>query len=221
MRRDTSSTGLSVNGCGARRWALSMVSWTSAWLRGGRLAAPAKITSSMPWPRMALAELAPITQRRLSRTLDLPQPLGPTMPVRPGSMWNSVGSTKDLKPTSLRRWNCTRGASSAPGHGGAHGDFQPAERAVVHQPAVDEEAGRVVRPRRVGAVDVAVDRGAGFRRGDAGLDLRPGAPARSDGRGVPVLPIAAAQHRRLPFHQDGGHLEEPLRRGAARQRRRR
>ena len=52
------------------------------------------------------AELAPMTQRRLSRTLDLPQPFGPTTPVRPDSMCTSAGSTNDLKPTSRRRWNC-------------------------------------------------------------------------------------------------------------------
>ena len=49
---------LSVKGWGALRAALSIVSETSAWFRGGRLEAPAKITSSMPVPRMALAELA-------------------------------------------------------------------------------------------------------------------------------------------------------------------
>ncbi len=40
-----------------------------------------------------------MTQRRASTRLDLPQPFGPTTPVRPRSMKNSVGSTKDLKPT--------------------------------------------------------------------------------------------------------------------------
>src|SRR6185503_14723367 len=107
IRRTTSSTGWSLNAAGARRSALSMVSATSAWLREGRLSAPAKITSSMPPARMALAELAPITQRSASRRLDLPQPFGPTMPVTPGSMRNSVGSTKDLNPESLSRWNST------------------------------------------------------------------------------------------------------------------
>jgi hypothetical protein len=60
----------------------------------------------MPSPRMALAEVAPITQRRASRRLDLPQPFGPTTAVRPGSIRNSVGSTKDLKPERRSRWNC-------------------------------------------------------------------------------------------------------------------
>ena len=46
-----------------------------------------------------------MTQRMASTRLDLPQPLGPTMPVRPGSMTSTVSSQKDLKPWSLRREN--------------------------------------------------------------------------------------------------------------------
>src|SRR5262245_17697547 len=97
-----------------------MVSATSAWLREGRPAEPAKITSSMPPARIALAELAPITQRSDSRMLDLPQPLGPTTPVMPASIRNSVGSTKDLKPEILRRWKRTAGP--APGLFRGRGD---------------------------------------------------------------------------------------------------
>src|SRR5690606_38752664 len=70
-----------------------------------RLPEPEKITSSMPDARIALYELSPITQRMASTRLDLPQPLGPTMPVRPGSITSVVSSQKDLKPTSLRREN--------------------------------------------------------------------------------------------------------------------
>src|SRR5512144_2919925 len=40
-----------------------------------------------------------MTQRTASTRFDLPQPLGPTTPVRPGSIAKSVGSTKDLKPS--------------------------------------------------------------------------------------------------------------------------
>jgi len=54
---------------------------------------------------MDLYELSPITQRNASSRFDLPQPLGPTTPVRPGSMNRSVGSTKDLNPESLSRVN--------------------------------------------------------------------------------------------------------------------
>ncbi len=99
-------TSWSLNWAGARRAALSMVSSTSAWLREGREALPAKMTSSISPARMALAELAPITQRRPSSRLDLPQPLGPTTPVTPGSILSSVASTKDLKPDRRSRWKC-------------------------------------------------------------------------------------------------------------------
>ena len=49
-------------------------------------------------PRMFFDELSPITQRRASTRLDLPQPFGPTMPVSPGSIRKSVDSAKVLKP---------------------------------------------------------------------------------------------------------------------------
>ena len=62
------------------------------------VAVPEKITSSMAAARMLLCEVSPITQRSASSRLDLPQPLGPTTPVRPFSIRSSVGSTNDLKP---------------------------------------------------------------------------------------------------------------------------
>src|SRR5690349_11658413 len=76
---------------------------TSAVLRGGRLLLPAKMTSSISAARIDLCEVSPITQRSASTRFDLPQPFGPTTPVRPGSIRKSVGSTKDLKPISRRR----------------------------------------------------------------------------------------------------------------------
>src|SRR5689334_6527535 len=82
-----------------------MESMTSALLRRGRDPVPPKITSSIPAPRIEVGRFSPITQRKASRRLDLPQPFGPTTPVKPGSMRSSVGSTKDLKPLSLRRVN--------------------------------------------------------------------------------------------------------------------
>jgi hypothetical protein len=75
-------------------------------LRDGRLPDPAKITSSISPPRRRLAEPSPITQRKASTRLDLPQPFGPTMPVSPGSIASSVGSTKDLKPVRRSRSTC-------------------------------------------------------------------------------------------------------------------
>ncbi len=59
------------------------------------------MTSAMDSPRSCLAELSPMTQRTASMTLDLPQPLGPTMPIRLLGKWTVVGSTNDLKPASF------------------------------------------------------------------------------------------------------------------------
>ena len=88
----------SLKATGAVRSSLRSTKVTSAELRDGRLPEPEKMTSSMPEARMALYELSPITQRMASTRLDLPQPFGPTTPVRPGSITNSAKSTKDLKP---------------------------------------------------------------------------------------------------------------------------
>src|SRR6516165_7012085 len=53
--------------------------------------------------RSDLCDVSPISQRSASTRFDLPQPFGPTTPVRPGSMRKSVGSTKDLKPSRRSR----------------------------------------------------------------------------------------------------------------------
>src|ERR1700726_2730605 len=53
--------------------------------------------------RSDLCEVSPIAQRNASTRFDLPQPFGPTTPVRPGSITKSVGSTNDLKPWRRRR----------------------------------------------------------------------------------------------------------------------
>src|SRR5579872_4522813 len=103
MRREISSDWLSLTAAGAVRSELSIVITTSAWLRAGRLPEPAKITASMSAARSDLCEVSPIAQRNASTRLDLPQPFGPTTPVRPGSITKSVGSTNDLKPWRRRR----------------------------------------------------------------------------------------------------------------------
>src|SRR5579864_4610812 len=112
MRRATSIVAPSLNANGASRSLLSSVSATSARLRAGRLAEPPKMTSSISPARSRRAEVSPMTQRSASTRLDLPQPFGPTMPVSPGSIASSVGSTKDLKPARRRRSTCitARGA---------------------------------------------------------------------------------------------------------------
>ena len=54
--------------------------------------------SSISLPRNCFADTSPSPNRIASTIFDLPQPFGPTIPVRPVLISNSVGSTKDLKP---------------------------------------------------------------------------------------------------------------------------
>src|SRR6185369_15177580 len=63
---------------------LSKESSTDARPTGLRSPAPLKITSCIDSPRSAEAFDSPSTQRTASMTLDLPQPLGPTMPTADG-----------------------------------------------------------------------------------------------------------------------------------------
>src|SRR5271170_1465051 len=81
---------------------LSMVSVTSARPSGAREVVPAKTTSSILPPRRDLAPCSPITQDRASTMLDLPEPLGPTTQVMPGSSLSEVADAKDLKPRNVR-----------------------------------------------------------------------------------------------------------------------
>ena len=85
-----------------------MVSVTSARPSGARPVVPAKMTSSILPPRSALAPCSPRTQLIASTTLDLPEPLGPTTHVMPGSKRSVVEDAKDLKPLSVRLFRCTR-----------------------------------------------------------------------------------------------------------------
>src|SRR5947209_18751348 len=78
-----------------------MVSETSAIPMGLRPSVPLKMTSDISPPRSALADCSPKTQRIASETLDLPQPLGPTMAVTPGWKFREVLSAKDLKPKTV------------------------------------------------------------------------------------------------------------------------
>src|SRR5580704_10483771 len=87
---------------------LSMVSVTSARPSGGREVVPAKTTSSILPPRSDLTPCSPITQDRASTTLDLPEPLGPTTQVMPGSRRSVVAEANDLKPRRVRDFRYTR-----------------------------------------------------------------------------------------------------------------
>ena len=58
------------------------------------------MTSSILPPRSSRADCSPSTHRTASETLDLPQPLGPTMAVTPSSKERCTVSANDLKPDS-------------------------------------------------------------------------------------------------------------------------
>ena len=64
----------------------------------GLFEVPEKITSSIPVPLMLFAEFSPIHHLKDSTIFDLPQPLGPTIPVNPSSIKKVVFSENDLKP---------------------------------------------------------------------------------------------------------------------------
>src|SRR5437660_7653719 len=85
-----------------------MVSATSARPSGARFVVPAKMTSSILPPRRLLAPCSPMTQDSASTTLDLPEPLGPTTQVMPGSRRSVVAEANDLKPRKVRDFRYTR-----------------------------------------------------------------------------------------------------------------
>src|SRR5829696_4121329 len=125
---------------------------TSAKSRAGLSAVPAKITSSMPAPRIDLGELSPITQRIASSTFDLPQPLGPTIPVSPSSTRNSAGSTKLLKPESLSPLTLISFyRAPQPRSAGRQHRLEPRPILGADQTAVDEKNRRAVDAELIGA----------------------------------------------------------------------
>src|ERR1039457_4792515 len=94
---------------------LSMVTVTSARPSGARDAVPAKTTSSILPPRRFFTPCSPITQENASTTLDLPDPLGPTTQVIPGSNRSVVAEANDLNPRKVRVFRYTCGLSSPSG----------------------------------------------------------------------------------------------------------
>src|SRR5665213_745367 len=102
----------SVYSTGRAPSVLSIVSDTSARPSGGRPAVPAKMTSSILPPRKLLGPCSPMTHARASTTLDLPEPLGPTTQVMPGSRRRVVAEANDLNPRSVRLFKYTRGSLS-------------------------------------------------------------------------------------------------------------
>src|ERR1700710_3343815 len=99
MRRVIDTSEYSI---GSALSELSIVTVTSARPSGPRDDVPAKMTSSILPPRSVLAPCSPMTHVNASTTLDLPEPLGPTTQVIPGSRRRVVADAKDLKPRIVR-----------------------------------------------------------------------------------------------------------------------
>src|SRR3954447_23817593 len=86
--------------------ALSSTISTSALERACTPLPPPKITSCIDCPRTASGDCSPIAQRTASVTLDLPDPLGPTITDTPGPNSRRVRSGKDLKPLRVSDLRC-------------------------------------------------------------------------------------------------------------------
>ena len=59
------------------------------------------MTSSIAWPRRFLALRSPSTHKTASEMFDLPEPLGPTTAVMPGSSESTLRSANDLNPLRI------------------------------------------------------------------------------------------------------------------------
>src|SRR6516162_8791969 len=91
-----------------------LVRVTSARPSGGREEVPAKTTSSIRPPRRLLTPCSPITHEKASTMFDLPDPLGPTTQVMPGSNRSVVAEAKDLNPRRVRVFRYTCGSPPRP-----------------------------------------------------------------------------------------------------------
>src|SRR6476646_10423922 len=141
VRNRVRDTVTSLNSMGSSPAELSIVRLTSALPSAGRLAVPAKMTSSIFCERTALGACAPSTQAMASTTFDLPDPFGPTTTVTPGSNWRVVGSANDLKPLRVSDFKNTARATIAaptprPREPSPHSGQTPARPTTIWAPRV-------------------------------------------------------------------------------------
>src|SRR3989338_7937195 len=87
------------------RSALSKTSLTPARPARGDVEEPFHIKSSPRLPRMLFIDCTPSTKRKDSATLDLPEPLGPTIAVMAVANSKEVFLAKDLNPDNSIDFN--------------------------------------------------------------------------------------------------------------------
>src|SRR6185437_13018083 len=130
-----------------------MVSVTSARPSAGLADVPAKTTSSILPPRSGLTPCWPITQVNASTTFDLPDPLGPTTQVIPGSNRSVVAEANDLNPRSVRVFRYTA-CYSSPDSARFHRTL-PCAAQQIGQPADDVAEAVRICPHCRGAFTAA------------------------------------------------------------------
>src|SRR4051794_39546863 len=145
----------SANSIGRIPDELSMVRLTSARPSAGRLAVPAKMTSSIFDDRTVFGPWAPSTQATASTMLDFPEPFGPTTTMTPGSSSSVVVSAKDLNPlrVSVLRYIGEATVEHPPGGARASSDLEE-DGAPVRTDQPDRrrqlEVGRCLEAGQVG-----------------------------------------------------------------------
>ena len=130
------------------------------------------MTSSIAWPRSCLADCSPRTHRTASETLDLPEPLGPTTTVTPGSSCITLLSAKDLNPLSVSDLRCTVPLEN--GRWQARNGACETRRKVYHRARANPAANQAFERRFADGFCEGLERRGGGHR--LGLALRAAGP---------------------------------------------
>src|SRR5262245_12873033 len=219
LRNSVRAIVTSENSIGRIAAELSIVRLTSARPSAGRVAVPAKMTSSIFWLRTADGACAPSTQAIASTTFDLPDPFGPTTTVTPGSSSSVVASANDLNPLRVSDLRNTAGPKLPFGRDrllDARGDPSPTAESLTHRAvvgraaAVGDPADEPAAARRAAFAGPSVD--------PVGVLIRPALPHHVDVAQVGQCRAARADrlvedraHRRVEGY-DVAAMQRPRRR---------
>jgi hypothetical protein len=84
---------------------LSNTITTEALFARGAMCEPAKIKSSLRFPRIDFIDCSPSAKRNASATFDFPEPFGPTIAVAADEKSSTVFRANDLNPAISKRFN--------------------------------------------------------------------------------------------------------------------